>query len=154
VVENPFAAGMYRKPQQCPIKEGIMASQVILASIIFVVGYVVTGVVLIEIAMWVMRRLDDPAASAIGRCRAVERQVSATLSFQADLGHTYLPEGCMRKTIEADQFGYPRTSESLFLFLEQFEKIAPPNVIDIGHRSLTFSKYGLFSGEKPRGEAR
>ena len=102
-----------------------MATQVILASILFVLSYVVIGVVLIEIALWVMRRLDDPAASATGRSRAVECQLASTLSFQADLGRTYPPESCMGNTIEADQFGYPRTSVPVFQFSEHLEKPTP-----------------------------
>jgi hypothetical protein len=39
-----------------------MMAQVIHALIIFVVSYVVTGVVLIEITMWLMTRLDRRAA--------------------------------------------------------------------------------------------
>ncbi len=102
-----------------------MAAQVILASIIFLMGYVLTGVVLIEIAMWVMRRLDNPAASATGRCPAVECQLASTLSVQADRGRTYPREGWMRETIEADQFGYPPVSDSLFQFSGQFQELVP-----------------------------
>lgn len=50
----------------------------------------------------VMKRLDDPAASA-SRNLSVECQLASTLTVQANLGRRHLSEDHMRSTIEADQ---------------------------------------------------
>lgn len=102
-----------------------MATQVIVALIIVVVSYVGTGVLLLGIVTWVMRRLDDPAASATEQCRAMQCQLASTLSIQADLGRRYPPEGCMRKTIEADQFGYSGSSGTSLHLSEQPQELLP-----------------------------
>jgi len=98
-----------------------MATQVILDLMVFVVAYVATGVLLIEIVMWLMGRLD-PAASATAPCQAVESQLGSTLAVQAYIGRTYPAEGCMSKTADADQFRCNCPSGPLLQILEESQE--------------------------------
>ena len=81
-----------------------MATQPIFGLTIFLVSYVGTTVLLVEILMWAMRRLDNRKASAKGQSWAVECQLATELSVQADLGRACQPEGYMRTSTEAYQF--------------------------------------------------
>jgi len=53
----------FHDQRQWIIKEGIMTTKLIFASIILILGYVVIGVFLTEFVMWVMSRLDGRTVS-------------------------------------------------------------------------------------------
>jgi len=103
-----------------------MAAQLIFGLIIVLASYAGTAFLMIELLMWVMRRLDDPKASATRRRWAVERQLALELSIQANLAHMYPSEQRMSNIIAADQFGHPQTSASFFKFSGQEESLVPP----------------------------
>jgi hypothetical protein len=88
-----------------------VATQLIFGLTIFLVSYVGTTVLLIEILMWAMKRLDDRKASTKAQSWAVECQLASDLPVQTDPGLTCPLESYVTITTEAYQFDLPAKAD-------------------------------------------
>jgi len=79
-----------------------MTAQIAFGLIVLFLSYAGTAFLLIEILMWVMRRLDNPRVSPKSAISVVEYQFESGISVQADLARTYLFEDYMMSNIELE----------------------------------------------------
>jgi hypothetical protein len=99
-----------------------MATQPILLLVIFMASFASSILLMVEIVVWVMGRLDNPRASK-GRKEAIEPQLVSTLQDQEDLARSYPHKGYIVSTAEANPSGYTETSAPLFQLLEKVEEL-------------------------------
>ncbi len=99
-----------------------MATQPVLLLVIFMVSFAGSVLLMVEILVWVMGRLDNPRASK-GRNGAIEPQRVSTLHVQEDFARGYPHQGYIISTIEANRSRYPATSAPLFQLSKQVEEL-------------------------------
>ncbi len=122
-VINAFVLGVSVSARMPEKEESVVPAQVVLGLIIFFVSYIGTALLMIELLMWVMSRLDDPAASSRSRVSAIGCELASSISVQANLALAYVPERDSSGNIEADQFDCPRTPTPQFQLSEEFDEL-------------------------------
>jgi len=100
-----------------------MPAEAVLGLIIFFVSYIGTALLMIELLMWAMRRLDNPAAPSRSQMTAVQRKLASTISVQANLA-AYLPEHDGTGSLGVDQFACPGTPVPQFELSQDFDELA------------------------------